>query len=174
MTARATPAARSRALAALAANVWLRRATAVVVFVFAASAVYWAMNLPAASPVEEAKSWRLDAGDQVSLLGPTPGRVLTFRGPVGKGVAVRFARAAATSATVDGLQALGVTVGGQPAYVQWITHDGGASRASVSIDLQPTAPHPALIVQPTSGDGVAELSFQGQDARLRVSMSGAW
>jgi hypothetical protein len=157
----------------LPTNVWLRRGLALAVGVIAAAMVYWVMNLPAASPVDDAKNWTLDAGDQVSLLGPTTGHVLTVQGPAGKGVGVRFANAALTPSSAAGLQAIGVAVNGQPSNVQWITEDGGVSRATVSLDLQPAGPRPALVVQLTSGDGVAELSFKGQDARLRVLLSGA-
>lgn len=168
MTAPTAPAGR---LTAFAGNIWARRAAAVVVFAVAATVVYWGMHLPVALPVEDSKaSWTLQAGDQVSLLSPTPGRVLSFRGPLGKGVALRFALAAPSAETVDGLKMLGLAVAPQPEDVQWITHDGGASWASVNIDLQPSGPHPALMVQLTNGDGVAEVSFQSRDAKLRVSM----
>lgn len=172
MTAPADPGAPPPRFAMLAANAWLRRAAAVLVFVAAAAIVYRAMSLPVASPVSGSQSWTINAGDQVTLLGPSPGPVLSFRGPVGKGVGLRYAQASLTSDTMDALTAFGIQPGAQPAAVQWITHDGGDSRAAVSMDLQPTGPHPALIVQLTSGDGVAEVGFRTQDARLRVSMSG--
>ena len=170
----AQPAAGSGGLvAAFRANVWARRASAAVVFLAAAAIVWRAMSLPAAQPLSASKSWKINAGDTVTLIGPGPGRMLSFEGAVGKGVGVRFAQASLSPDTADGLAALGVPpLPAQPTTVQWITHDGGDSRGTVAIDLAPAGPHPALAVQLTSGDGVAEVAFRGQDARLRVTMAG--
>lgn len=168
-----TTAVRTSRLAVLVRNIWLRRFAAAAVFVFAVVAVWWAMHLPAAAPVENAKSWTLDAGDEVTLIGPAPGRVLTLTGPTGKGIDVRFAKGALAPNALAGLQALGIAVNGQPSTVQWITSDGGVSHASVAVDLRATGPRPALVIQLTSNNGKAELGFRGQDATLRVSLSGA-
>lgn len=168
----ASPAPIDAPLHGLAAS-WARRALAAGVFLIAAAVVYRAMNLPAASPVEDSKVWQIDAGDEITLIAPRSGHVLGFQGPVGKGVALRFDRAAPTASTAAGLQALGIPVPAAGGPVQWITHDGGQSRAMADVSLQPTGPHPAVVVQLTGGDGVAEVSLAGQDARLVVAMSGA-
>ncbi len=157
----------------LRASPWARRGLAVAVFVAAAAIVWRAMSLPAASAVEDATGWTIDAGDELTLIGPKPGQVLGFQGPVGKDVGLRFAGAALTDQTRQGLQALGVAIPQQAAPLQWVTHAGGGSRAMVDIRLQPAGPKPALVLQTTGGDGVAELAFSAQDARLTVAMSGA-
>jgi hypothetical protein len=154
-------------------NVWARRAVASAVFVLAAAIVYWAMNLPAASPVEDSKAWSIESGDEIVLIGPKSGEAMAFQGPVGKGVGVRFAQAALTPATASGLQALGIAAPSAPGPLQWITHDGGASRAMVDVRLTPAGPHPALSVRLTGGQGVAEVALAGRDANLVVAMSGA-
>jgi hypothetical protein len=155
------------------ARTWARRAAALAVLIAAAAIAWWGMRLPLAAPVSGSQSWTINAGDQVTLIDPSPGRVLSFAGAVGKGVGVRFARATLSPDTADGLAALGVPpFSPQAQPVQWITHDGGDSRASVAVDLERAGPHPALVVQLTSGDGVAEVAFRAQDAKLRVTMAG--
>ena len=81
--------------------------------------------------------------------------MLTVQGPAGKGVDVRFDNAALTPSSATGLQAMGIAVNGKPSNVQWITHDGGVTRATVSVDLLASGPRPALIVQLTSGNGAS-------------------
>ena len=150
----------------LPTNVWLRRGLALAVGVIAAAIVYWVMNLPAASPVDDAKNWTLDAGDQVSLLGPTTGHVLTVQGPAGKGVGVRFANAALTPSSAAGLQAIGVAVNGQPSNVQWITEDGGVtynvaySLVTVSNGAPVTNTNSAYALADCKGCTTVAVSFQ--------------
>jgi hypothetical protein len=148
---------------------WLKRAAAILAFLAAALALFALANLPVSRPVEDLPGWTVAAGDELTLAAPRPGPLLRFEGPAGKGVSLSFARAAPTAQTTAALQAYGVEAAGK-APLRWVTHDGGGSAARIAVDLQPAGAHPALVVEVTDSERVAELTFRAIDARLRVSM----
>lgn len=152
---------------------WAPRAGAVALFAAGSVGLYHLLNLPAARPVEDVSGLTMAAGDELTLIGPQAGQVLTFSGPVGKGVAVRFSRAAFSSDTAAQLQAFSIAASQGDDRLQWVTHDGGAGRARLDVVLQPTGPHPALAIESTGGGAVAELAFRARDARLKVALAAA-
>jgi hypothetical protein len=166
-------AARSAEPAGVDWPIWLPRAGAVVVFIAGSAALYHLLNLPAARPVEDVSSVTMVAGDEVTFIAPEAGPVLSFNGPVGKGVAVRFSRAALSANTTTQLKAFGIAAPQGEDRLQWVTHDGGGGRATLNLTLTPVGPHPTLAIESTGGDAVAELAFRAHDARLKVSLSSA-
>ena len=152
---------------------WAPRVAAVMLFVAGSVTLYHLLNLPAARPVEDVSGLTMVAGDELTFIGPQAGPVLSFSGPVGKSVAVRFSRAAFAAGTVAQLKAFGIAAPQGEDRLQWVTHDGGAGRASLDLTLEPTGPHPTLAIESTGGDAVAELAFRARDARLKVSLSAA-
>src|SRR5579859_2557043 len=87
---------------------WPRRLVAIGVFAAAAAVVWWGMSLPAAMPVEDAQGWQAMSGDEIRLVGPQGASLLSFQGPVGKGVTVSVENAQLAPASAAGLAELGV------------------------------------------------------------------
>jgi hypothetical protein len=152
---------------------WPRRIGAIGVVVAAAAVSWWAMHLPVAMAVEDATHWQATAGDNIRLVNPDGAALLTFEGPVGKGVTLQLPNATISDASAASLASLGEPLAKRSGEFDWATDDGGYGRTQVKLKLTPTGPRPALRVQMNDGPGLTGLVFSGEDARLTVSIEGA-
>lgn len=150
---------------------WGPRALAVLVFLSAAYLIFVLTNLPVATRVETAGTWKAMRGETLTVGLPRDALgarrpVLSLNGPPGKDVGVSLDRAQFGAETRRDLTALGFgdIAGRSPAG--WVSHAGGNGRAAVTVSLEPTGPDPALNLTPTGHGSVAEVVLRARDARM--------
>jgi hypothetical protein len=150
---------------------WGPKALAVLAFLSAAYLVFVLTNLPVATRVETAGTWKAARGEALTIgLDPRDlgaGRpVVSLNGPPGKDVSVWFDRALFGPETKRDLTGLGFGDTAALSPAGWVSHAGGTGRAAVGVSLEPTGPRPALTLTPTGHGAVAEVVLRARDARM--------
>jgi hypothetical protein len=149
------------------------RVLAAAAFLAAAAVTFQVMNLPVASRIEP---WTVAPGEELSLIQPAGAALgkavplFTFQAPVGKSTGLSFSGATLDGARRGLLSAMGLSAPDAAGPINWLTQDGGTSRATIDVALRPTGPRPSLALAVTGDQEVAELALKASDAVLEVAM----
>lgn len=133
-------------------------------------------NLPKASSAIEDEDLLVKPGEKLSLVlapnGQAASSILAFRGVPG-----RWIRVDVSSATIDApppaeLVMAGAPTSASPAPLGWSLDGRGRSHALVEVGLASLGPHPVLRLWPGDAWDLSTLTFEAQDAVLKVGMHG--